>query len=106
MIAQGAWQRAYVAEKTRKNFPFLFLIRRDRARCTAKSIRSQGRQQSETETKGSNNKLIKYERFKQIRHFNIIPSNLPKWVFLNQTETVFGETKIFPNGNGTSDAMD
>ena len=34
--------------------------------------------------KRSNNKLIKYERFKkkQIRHCNIIPSDLPKWVFL------------------------
>ena len=30
---------------------------------------------------------------KQIRHYNIIPSDLPKWVFLEQTETVFGETK-------------
>ena len=29
----------------------------------------------------------------QIRHCNIIPSDLPKWVFLDQTETVFGETK-------------
>ena len=45
-------------EDKKKNFPSLFLIRRDRARCTAKSIRSQGRQQSETKTKGSNNKLI------------------------------------------------
>ena len=26
-------------------------------------------------------------------HCNIIPSNLLKWVFLEQTETVFGETK-------------
>ena len=30
---------------------------------------------------------------KQIRHCNIIPSDLLKWVFLEQTETVFGETK-------------
>ena len=30
---------------------------------------------------------------KQIRHFNIIPSDLPKWVFLEQTETIFGEMK-------------
>ena len=30
---------------------------------------------------------------KQNRHCNIIPSDLPKWVFLEQTETVFGETK-------------
>ena len=30
---------------------------------------------------------------KKIRHFNIIPSDLPKWVFLDQTETVFDETK-------------
>ena len=32
-------------------------------------------------------------KIKQIRHCNIIPSDLPKWVFLEQTETVFGETK-------------
>ena len=58
VIAQGAQQRAYVAEKTRKKaFPHCFLIRRDHARCTAKSIRSQGRQQFETKTKKiSNNK--------------------------------------------------
>ena len=30
---------------------------------------------------------------KQIRHYNIIPSDLSKWVFLEQTEMVFGETK-------------
>ena len=30
---------------------------------------------------------------KQIRHYNIIPSNLLKWVFLEQTKMVFGETK-------------
>ena len=30
---------------------------------------------------------------KQIRHCNIIPSDFPKWVFLEQTEMVFGETK-------------
>ena len=29
----------------------------------------------------------------KIRHCNIIPSDLPKWVFLEQTETVSGETK-------------
>ena len=29
----------------------------------------------------------------QIRQCNIIPSDLPKWVFLEQTETVFGETE-------------
>ena len=29
---------------------------------------------------------------KQIRHCNIIPSDLSKWVFLEQTEMVFGET--------------
>ena len=37
-------------EDKKKNFPSLFLIRRDRARCTAKSIRSQGRKQFETKT--------------------------------------------------------
>ena len=31
---------------------------------------------------------------KQIHHCNIIPLDLPKWVFLEQTETVFDETKI------------
>ena len=30
---------------------------------------------------------------KQICHCNIIPSDLLKWVFLEQTETIFGETK-------------
>ena len=29
---------------------------------------------------------------KKIRHRNIIPSDLPKWVFLDQMEMVFGET--------------
>ena len=33
------------------------------------------------------------KKIKQIRHCNFIPSDLPKWVFLEQTETVFGETK-------------
>ena len=46
-------------EDKKKNFPSLFLIHRDRARCTAKSIRSQGRQQSETKTKWSNNNTDK-----------------------------------------------
>ena len=31
--------------------------------------------------------------FKKIRHCNIIPSYLPKWVFLEQTKTIFGEMK-------------
>ena len=30
---------------------------------------------------------------KQIRHCNIIPSYLPKWVFLDQLEMVFDEIK-------------
>ena len=30
---------------------------------------------------------------KQIRHCDIIPSDLSKWVFLEQTEIVFDETK-------------
>ena len=30
---------------------------------------------------------------KQIRHYNIIPSDLPKLVFLEQTKIVFDETK-------------
>ena len=30
---------------------------------------------------------------KQNRHCNIIPSDLPKWVFLEQTKMVFGEMK-------------
>ena len=33
---------------------------------------------------------------KQIRHCNIIPSDLPKWVFLEKTEMVFGEMKTIP----------
>ena len=36
---------------------------------------------------------MRYLKEKQIRHCNIIPSNLPKWVFLEQTETVFSEMK-------------
>ena len=31
--------------------------------------------------------------FKKIRHYHIIPSDLPKWVFLEQTETIFDEMK-------------
>ena len=34
-----------------------------------------------------------YKKIKQICHCNIIPLDLPKWVFLEQTETVFSETK-------------
>ena len=30
---------------------------------------------------------------KKIHHCSIIPSDLPKWVFLEQTEIVFDETK-------------
>ena len=30
---------------------------------------------------------------KKIHHRNIIPSNLLKWVFLDQTKMVFNETK-------------
>ena len=33
------------------------------------------------------------KKIKQIRHCNIIPSDLPKWVFLDQTKTIFDETK-------------
>ena len=33
------------------------------------------------------------KKIKQIRLYNIIPSDLPKWVFLEQTETIFGEMK-------------
>ena len=33
------------------------------------------------------------KKIKQIHHCNIVPSHLPKWVFLDQTEMVFGETK-------------
>ena len=47
-------------EDKTKNFPLLFLIRRNRTRCTKKSIRSQGRKYSETKTKKiSNNKTDK-----------------------------------------------
>ena len=34
-----------------------------------------------------------FKKIKQIRPCDIIPSDLPKWVFLEQTETVFDETK-------------
>ena len=33
------------------------------------------------------------KKFKQIRHCNITPSDLSKWMFLDQTKTVFDETK-------------
>ena len=33
------------------------------------------------------------KKTKQICHCNIIPSDLPKWVFMEQTKTIFGETK-------------
>ena len=33
------------------------------------------------------------KKIKQIRHCNIIPSDLSKWVFLEQAETIFEETK-------------
>ena len=47
-----------------------------------------------------------FKKLKQIRHCNIIPSYLSKWVFLEQMGTVFGEKKLFPNGNGTLDTME
>ena len=48
------------------------------------------------------------KKIKQIRHCNIIPSYLPKWVFLDQTKMVFGEKitiskwKRSPGCNGTT----
>ena len=48
------------------------------------------------------------KKIKQICHCNIIPSYLPKWVFLEHTEMVFGETKTIyqwkrcSKRNGTS----
>ena len=33
------------------------------------------------------------KKIKQICHYNIIPSDLMKWVFLDQLETIFYETK-------------
>ena len=69
MIAQGAWQRAYVIRENN-------------------SLR--------LKHKIYNNKLIKYERFKKMKHIrycNIIPSDFSKWVFLDQTETIFDEMK-------------
>ena len=33
------------------------------------------------------------KKIKQIHHYNIIPLDLPKWVFLEQMETIFDETK-------------
>ena len=46
------------------------------------------------------------KKFKQIRHCNIIPLDLPKWVFLDQTETILMKRKLFPNGNDSPDAME
>ena len=45
------------------------------------------------------------KKIKQICHCNIIPSDLAKWVFLEQMETIFCETKLFLNGNNTPNAM-
>ena len=36
-----------------------------------------------------------FKKIKQIHHCNIIPSDLLKWVFLEQTEMVFSETKNY-----------
>ena len=72
----------------------MLLIHRDRARCTTKSIRKQGRQQSKTKNNKTDKHMRDLKKIKQICHYNIIPSDLPKWVFLGQTETVFDETKI------------
>ena len=33
------------------------------------------------------------KKIKQIHHCNIIPSDFPKWVFLDQTEIIFDEMK-------------
>ena len=38
---------------------------------------------------------------KQIRHCNIIPSDLPKWVFLEQQKRFLVKQKLFPNENNT-----
>ena len=43
------------------------------------------------------------KKIKQIHHCNIIPLDFPKWVFLEQPETVFDK---FPNGNGAPDTME
>ena len=84
VIAQGARKRAYVAEKTRtKTFPFCFWFAAiaQGARQRAYAVRENN--SLRLKHKISNNKLIKYERFKKkIHHCNIIPSDLPKWVFL------------------------
>ena len=42
----------------------------------------------------------------RIRHCNIIPSDLQKWVFLDQTEMVLVKLKRFPNGNSALNAME
>ena len=34
-----------------------------------------------------------FKKIKQICHCNIIPSDLPKWVFLDQMEMAFDEMK-------------
>ena len=46
------------------------------------------------------------KKIKQICHCNIIPSDLLKLVFLEQTKTVFDETKTISNGKGASDTME
>ena len=95
MIAQGAQQRAYIAKKTRKKtFPycFWFAVIAQGARQRAYTIREGNNLR--LKQKALRIRLIKYERFffkkiKQISHCNIIPSDLPKLVFLDQTKTIF-----------------
>ena len=43
---------------------------------------------------------------KQIRHCNIIPSDLPKWVFWSKRKQFSVKQKLFPNGNGSLDTME
>ena len=95
-------------EDKKKNFPSLFLIRRDRARCTAKSIRSQGRQQSETKTKGSNNKLINIWEIKKNKTVTVTLylQICRNGCFWSKRKRFSVKRKLFPNGNGAPDVME
>ena len=66
MIAQGARQRAYVAEKTRKKmFPYCFWFAAIAQGAWQRAYAVREGNSMRLKQKRSNNKLIKYERFKK-----------------------------------------
>ena len=66
MIAQGAWQREYVAEKTRKKtFPYCFSFTAIVQGARQREYAVKENNSMRLKHKISNNKLIKYERLKK-----------------------------------------